>query len=72
MNRQLLNIKTLRQQRGLTQQQLADLLGLDQARISAYEVGRKTPPTQRLPLIARALGVEVGELFTRNQDEIKA
>jgi putative transcriptional regulator len=68
MNKQpVLNIKALRQRRGLTQQQLADLLGLDQARISAYEVGRKSPPIHRLPVIAAALGVSINDIFAVGQ-----
>lgn len=64
MQDSLLNIKAIRQRRGMTQQELAKHLGITQARISEYEMGIKAPTVHRLPLIARALGVEVGELFT--------
>lgn len=64
MKKQLLNIKVLRQRCGLTQQQLADRLGLDQARISAYEIGRKAPPIHRLPVIADALNCTINDLFS--------
>ena len=64
MHRPTLNIKALRLRHGITQSELAHRLNVNQEIISRYETGLRQPPSHRLPLIARALGVEVGELFT--------
>ena len=64
MNR-VLNIKELRIQQNMTQAELAQLIGLKQARVSEYETGQKSPPVHRLPAIAKALRVEVGQLFAQ-------
>lgn len=42
------NIKTLRKLRGVTQQKLADAIGVNRLTISAYEKGRATPPLEKL------------------------
>lgn len=63
MDKPLLNIKALRIKRGLRQHELAHMIGLKQARVSEYEQGVKSPPIHRLPVIASALGVEIGDLF---------
>lgn len=66
MNR-VLNIRELRIQQNMTQAELARLIGLKQARVSEYETGQKSPPVHRLPAIARALQVDVGQLFTQSE-----
>ena len=55
-------LRRLRQERGLTQRELARRLGLSQATICSYEAGRKHPSLQRLSTLARALRVPEGEL----------
>lgn len=50
-------IKTLRKTRGLTQQQLAERLGVQRATISNYEIGRRSPHIKELERIADVLGV---------------
>ncbi len=50
-------IKILRKTRGLTQQQLADKLGIQRATISNYEIGRRSPHLKELENIANVLGV---------------
>jgi transcriptional regulator with XRE-family HTH domain len=60
---QILNIKALREQRGLKQYELASMIGIGQAKISEYENGLKLPGVERLPIIAAALGVEISDLF---------
>lgn len=72
MDKPLLNIKALRIKRGLRQYELADMIGLKQARVSEYEQGVKSPPIHRLPVIASALGVEIGDLFINADPETSA
>ena len=56
-------IADLRKAQGITQVQLADLLGVSQQTITAYEVGRRRIQVSALPVIAQALGVAVEELL---------
>jgi len=58
-------IREIRNQRGLTQQQLADLSRMERTYIVALENGRKNPSGRTLVLIAGALGILPGELFRR-------
>lgn len=48
-------IKQVREQRGLTQKDLANRIHKSPATVSAYEVGMQTPPTDVLLSIARVL-----------------
>ena len=56
-------IKELRRQAGLTQEALAERVGLDSRHLSRLEVGRHFPSLQTLELIANALNVQLVELF---------
>ena len=53
----------LRQAAGLTQQQLADQIGVDQSNIAFWERWGKAPRGEVLPKMAQALGVTVDELL---------
>ena len=48
---------------GLTQQQMADLIGVTYRQAQKYEAGISRIPACRLPAIASALGVGVGYFF---------
>ena len=52
-------IKILRKSRGMTQQQLADMLDVQRATISNYEIGRRSPHLKELENIAEVLGVNL-------------
>jgi transcriptional regulator with XRE-family HTH domain len=56
-------IAALRKDQGITQVQLAELLGVSQQTITAYEVGRRRIQVSALPVIAKALGVAVEALL---------
>lgn len=56
-------IQGLRKQKGLTQQQLADMLNLSNKTISKWESGAGSPDISNLPPLADALGVSVDELL---------
>lgn len=51
------NVRRLRQQRGLTQEQLAELSGFSQQYISGLEKGRRNPTIVTLYELALVLGV---------------
>jgi transcriptional regulator with XRE-family HTH domain len=48
---------------GITQAQLAELLGVSQQTVQAYEVGRRRIQVSALPLVARALSISLEELL---------
>ena len=55
-------LRTLREAAGLTKQALASELGVALGPIYAWEDGRAWPTIDKLPRLAIALGVDVGEL----------
>lgn len=62
-------IRSLRNRRGLTLQDLADLTGLSKPNLSQIENNLVTPPIATLLKIATALGVSIGHFFqSDNQD----
>jgi len=56
------NVKRIRQGKGLTQEQLAELSGFSQQYISGLEQGRRNPTVVTLYELATALGVSHMEL----------
>jgi DNA-binding XRE family transcriptional regulator/desulfoferrodoxin (superoxide reductase-like protein) len=59
-----LTIKNLREKKGLTQVQLADLLGVGSKAVSKWETGKGLPDITLIEPLAKALGVSVSELMT--------
>jgi transcriptional regulator with XRE-family HTH domain len=59
-------ISHLRKDQGITQVQLAELLGVSQQTITAYEVGRRRIQVSALPTIAKALHVPIEELLGKD------
>lgn len=52
-------LRDRRKSLGLTQEQIAALVGIDDARVSRLENGQQMPTLPELPLLARALKVDV-------------
>jgi len=52
-----------RKDNNLTQVQLAETLGVSQPTMNAYELGQRRVPVSALPILAKALGVSLGELL---------
>ena len=59
-------IQKLRKDRKITQEQLAELVGIDPKNISRIENGNNYPTSENLTSIAKALQVEIYELFVFN------
>lgn len=58
-----LRIREIRTNKGLTQVQLATLSGTKQQAIHLYETGLRSPSIETLEKIAKALRVDLKELF---------
>lgn len=57
-----LSIATLRKERGMTQGQLAEPLGVSQQHMASFEKGIRKLPASMLPLLAQLFGISVDEL----------
>lgn len=57
------NVARLRKARGLTQAQLAEVLGCETSYLQKLEYGAGTPSLQMLVALSRQLGVKIGILF---------
>jgi transcriptional regulator with XRE-family HTH domain len=55
-------VRELRLERGLSQEKLGQLAGLDRTYISSVEAGRRNVSLKNIHKLAEALGVEAGEL----------
>jgi len=65
-------VRRIRKERGLTQEQLAELAGTDRASLSLIETGHRTPGIETLQKLASGLGVEVADFFPRAQPDLSA
>lgn len=59
------SIRGARKVAKLTQDELADMVGLSKASISGYETGRKTPSVETVALIAEACQIGISELIPK-------
>ena len=60
----------IRQERGLSQQGLADLSGVNKATINQIERGRRSPNVETLERLASALSVEVADFFPKAEAQL--
>ena len=65
-------IRALRKERGLNQDQLAELASLNRVTVAKYESGRVEPGAQALARIADALDVSVDILLGRSEEHPEA
>jgi len=65
-------LRTLRHERGMSQQTLADRAGVSRNFVAQIERGESTPTVSLLARIAQALGATVGELLGENAAETPA
>lgn len=64
-------VKTLREKKGYTQKQLAEILCISDKTVSKWETGKGLPDIGIMPELAAALGVSVAELLTGDCAENK-
>lgn len=58
-------VRAIREERGISQVQLAEATGLEQSWISHVERGARNPSWQNVVRLAEGLGIGAGELATR-------
>lgn len=59
------NIAKLRKEKNMTQEQLANLVGISYQAVSKWENGLSSPDVSSFPLLADVFGVTIDELFGR-------
>lgn len=64
-----LNLKIKRIQKGLSQKELAERVGLTNQSISDYETGKLNPSYEVMKRISKELDSPVDELFFQNEKE---
>lgn len=57
-------VQTLRKQKGLTQEALAEAAGLNRSYIAEIEMGRRNPSLDSLKIIAVGLDVSLSKLLS--------
>ena len=61
-------IQNIRKSKNITQEKLAEVIGIDPKNVSRIENGNSYPSAETLTAIANALGVAVYELFIFRED----
>lgn len=61
-----MKLKEIRQANGLTQVQLAELMGVGQSTICGWERGSVGIPSDKLPLLADLFGCTIDALYGRD------
>lgn len=56
-------IKTVREAKNLSQKEISNMVQMDQSQYSKIENGKTDPTTNTLEKIAKALGIELSDLF---------
>ncbi|WP_298022817.1 helix-turn-helix transcriptional regulator, partial [uncultured Campylobacter sp.] len=64
-----LRIKNLREERGLTQLELANLSGISRASIQLYEADKVEIPVKKLSDISKVLDVDI-DFFTKDKSSL--
>ena len=64
-----MTIEKMRKNLGLSQSELADILGVTQGAVSQWEKRISMPSTDKLPEIAKALKCKVSDFFDSESDE---
>ena len=65
-------VRTIRQDKKISQEELADLCGLHRTYISAVECGKRSISLDNIQKIAEALGIETYLLFIDKIEDTKA
>ena len=63
------NIKKAREKVGLTQQELANELGVVQSTVAMWETQSSSPRADKLPALAKVLGCTIDELLKGDESD---
>lgn len=63
------HIKELRKSRGLSQEELGRIVGVERSAVSKWETGEAKPRADLLIKLAKALHCKVDDLFARKREE---
>ena len=62
------NLKAARNKAGISQEKLANILGVAKRTIAYYEANQTLPPAELLPKIAKFFGVSIDSLITEQEE----
>ena len=62
-------LSSIRQSKGMSQRELANLTGINRSTISMWELGEREPAFDQLQVLSNALGVTVAELIDDNENQ---
>lgn len=63
------NLAELRKYNNLSQEELAEQIGVTRQTLSKYETGESIPDIEKCSAIAKALGITIDDLVNYNKDE---
>ena len=63
-----MSIKTVRESKNLTQQYIANELGISRTSVAMWETGEAMPRADKLPELAKILGCTIDDLFAEESD----
>ena len=63
-----MKIKDFRMTKNLTQEEVADALGVQRTTVTMWETGKSVPRTELLPRLAELFGCTVDELFSEDRN----
>ena len=66
----VLNIKEKRKSKGLTQGELADILSVNQCTVSQWELGKISPPIDKLISMSDLFGCTIDELVRGGEKNV--
>jgi len=65
---EILRIREIRKERGMTQAQLAKMVGVDQSAVAQWEAEKSGPHRNKLSKLAQALECTVDDLLKNDDD----
>lgn len=61
-----MNIKNKRESKGLTQEELGKMIGVNRSTVAMWETGEAMPRADKLPELAKILGCSIDDLYKKS------